>query len=85
MLKRDFHQTIWDCSSKGIASSFELTMSNISADCDLIMTLFKDAADDYAKKNKMTRNNEVSPVLTHALTVMQWWILEKSFEGVPNF
>ena len=77
MLKRDFHQTIWDCSSKGIASIIDLTMSNISADCNLIMTLFKDAADDYAKKNKMTRNNKVSPVFTNALTVMVTNILER--------
>ena len=41
------------------------------------MSLFKDTAVDYAKRNKMTRNNEVSPVLTHALTVMVTNILER--------
>ena len=47
-------------------------MSNIDADVKLIMSLFKNAADDHSSKNKSTRttNNEVSPALMHAIGIL---------------
>ena len=58
-------------------------MADHSADVNLIMDLFKTAADDFSKKTKNTRNspqtdiNEVSPALTHALRVLVENILER--------
>ena len=54
-------------------------MSNITADVKLIMTLFKNAADDHSSRNKSTRttNNEVSPALMHAIGILVQNILER--------
>ena len=54
-------------------------MSTITADVKLIMSLFKNAADDHSSKNKSTRttNNEVSPALMHAIGVLVQNILER--------
>ena len=57
-------------------------MADNSADVNLIMNLFKKAADDYSTKNKtrntsQLNNNEVSPALTHALRVLVENILER--------
>ena len=48
--------------------SFNHTMADNSADVNLIMNLFKKAADDYSTKNKtrntsQLNNNEVSPAI----------------------
>ena len=58
-------------------------MADNSADVNLIMNIFKTAAEDYSSKTKITRNtaqtdnNEVSPALTHALRVLVENILER--------